>query len=304
MDTISRGTTALLKFLYNIYPSSSNGPCVGPGLEFPTRLHFLHALIRSLQRGSTKPPRRPLPHNVTMRILCMAGYVSLRPIVLAKSNSHKSVKSQGTIASERWFTSLPLTPYDYGEFSRITRLALSTRSHDQGRAPDNSASYSWFEISIVSPAGTVKCRTDRSQLIWMSHCNRVASRDFVSLDGDPFYADHEIWRNLEVGDKIAVWVSAQYGGWENHAQEGELCVWRWYPTPTPKSLESHASNAKRPSRKTTTAAPYRSATAPAASESDSSWGITPEGAVTGLGVLGAVVVSGVLMASRLSNKSN
>jgi len=202
--------------------------------SFPTDLHYLHALARALQNGSPTPPRPGLPVELVGRILGMAECVHPKPIVLASAIWGVVVESHdGARVSETWFVSRPLVQRD---LTGIARMILYTTSHDQGWAEHPElGSHSWFDVSIVSPNDKTKTRADGTGLVWRSHGNQLESENYVEHEGTPFEAGHEIWDNLEVGDRIAVSVVAQYGFWANHAKAGKLCVWSFFEPSLPPS---------------------------------------------------------------------
>jgi len=203
-----------------IAPTAPIDSTISTGATF-TDYHFIHDLIQYLKAGSkpTSPTRRPpLPLPIIMLILLRAGYLDPKSRILARSSQELSVASSGPLRSERWFISTPIQ-------QPIARMVLSTSSHDQGWATHNG-SWSWFDVSVVSPNGRVKNRPNGEPLTWKSHSNLVASEAPVALAGT-FEVDHEIWRNLANGDRIAVSIAAQFGGWANHAKEGTLRIWEW-----------------------------------------------------------------------------
>jgi len=203
-------------------------------VEFPTPLHFLHALARALEHGSSQPPRPALPLEIVIQILHYAEcFQPGPPLTLATSDREMSVTcGSSELCSERYLVSQPLSRRD---IYQIGRMVVSTRSRDQGWASDPGAgNYSWFDVSIVMPNGEVKTRPKSMPLVWASHHNNLASWEYANVEGE-FEADHEIWEHLEEGDRIAVSAVAQYPGWANHVTAGSLRVWHWFePTLPPR----------------------------------------------------------------------
>ncbi|KDQ12094.1 hypothetical protein BOTBODRAFT_56964 [Botryobasidium botryosum FD-172 SS1] len=210
--------------------SGANPSSVGTAVSSFKNYHYLYELAESLKEGGDAlvvtddaspddlSQRPPLPLPVVRHILFHAGLLDPNPRVLAQSTGPKSIASGGPRSSAIWFISPPLQ-------RPIARMVLATSSHDQGWAT-HDGSWSWFDISILTPDDQVKVRHDGGECLWKSHSNRVASQHPVDLSST-FDLDHEIWKNLEEGDRIAVSVVAQYGGWANHAREGKLEIWEW-----------------------------------------------------------------------------
>jgi hypothetical protein len=115
-------------------------------------------------------------------------------------------------------------------------MQLITLSHDQGWCSNpNSGSWSWFEIVILNSENIIKQNPDGNDLIWTSHHNPISSNQLILQEGAKFGPDHEIWDHLEVGDMLVVRVCAQYGCWQNIAEEGRLEFEEWFePTLAPR----------------------------------------------------------------------
>lgn len=160
---------------------------------------------------------------------------------------------------------------DNEALGKMASVKLVTSSKDQGWHTEDrmgsSGSWSWFEVGIVrlledgpselgdqsivagdkyakldarrtpttgnltnhrrrssSPADTMPLR-------WISHYNEVASQSFQEHVGNEFGPDHDIWKYLEPGDRIGVWICAQFIGWECYCEDARILVREWY---TPK----------------------------------------------------------------------
>lgn len=121
----------------------------------------------------------------------------------------------------------------------------------------SSGSWSWFELGIVhlpedgpsdSGEGTksivagdkyakLEARTTRTTttpssdskpLRWISHYNELATQSFQQHIGNEFGPDHDIWKHLEPGDRIGVWICAQFVGWECYCEEARIMIREWY----------------------------------------------------------------------------
>lgn len=67
-------------------------------------------------------------------------------------------------------------------------------------------------------------------LRWRSHKNEISTRDFKIHTGKEIGPGHEIWDHLRPGDRLGVWMNAQYGGWECHGMHANIEVWKiWEP---------------------------------------------------------------------------
>lgn len=82
----------------------------------------------------------------------------------------------------------------------ITRLQLSTISHDQGFGDHDQGSWSWFELSILEDkhADKVKLNTDGFEMTWRSHTNRIAHAEFAQYFGFMFDQSSLLLQSLEV----------------------------------------------------------------------------------------------------------
>lgn len=152
-------------------PSQDVG--VLPGL--PTRLHYYHAISRSLSRGSPGDPqngvprRAPLPTELVILILREAGATVLshdlsRIFPRALSRSPKDVEARAKrlqvsicasadgpdVARHLLFISPAVEP---SKLSRLAWLRAESFSKDQGWCSDpSSGSWSWIEVGIVRPS--------------------------------------------------------------------------------------------------------------------------------------------------------
>lgn len=60
---------------------------------------------------------------------------------------------------------------------------------------------------------------------WHSHKNQIATRDFTVHLGAEMGPEHPIWTHLRAGDRLGVWMSAQFAGWVTYGQHAEIEVW-------------------------------------------------------------------------------
>ncbi|KAG9032186.1 hypothetical protein FRB95_001813 [Tulasnella sp. JGI-2019a] len=146
---------------------------------------------------------------------------------------------------------------------QLHKFRLRTLSKDQGWCSNPShGSWSWFEIGIVQrpAAGEADApspeeievevssdawglsRRDSDEeaeldpstgkpLRWLSHRNEISTREFKLHIGDDIGLEHEIWEHLRPGDRLGVWMSAQFGGWSCSSKQAEIEIWeRWQPS--------------------------------------------------------------------------
>lgn len=100
--------------------------------------------------------------------------------------------------SKIWFKSIPIT----AELKdNITRLQLSTRSHDQGWVSDTKdGSWSWFEIAIMENEHStkIKLNLDGYEMTWRSHSNRIGKGEYSQYFGFVFDQSSSLLQSLEV----------------------------------------------------------------------------------------------------------
>ena len=108
-------------------------------------------------------------------------------------------------------------------------VQLSTNARNQGYRTTNDAGiYSWFEISVLTKdlklgqtvTDQIK-KVDGKPLTWISHTIPLNST-YTNLVGPIFDKNHDLWKNIEVGDIIAVLSCAQYREWKCDACSGTL----------------------------------------------------------------------------------
>lgn len=144
------------------------------------------------------------------------------------------------------FTSEPL---NRATIEKMGNLALMTMSKDQGRLMNETGSWSWFEVGIVKgdyrpikgdicvtleedvsakERLTTKLDPRRMPLRWVSHNNTISGHRFSSCMGVEFGPQHPIFRLMEPGDRLGVWMCARHNGWACKAQSASLIVWEWF----------------------------------------------------------------------------
>lgn len=118
------------------------------------------------------------------------------------------------------FRYLRTEPLNSGDLMRpLRRVTITTISKDQGWSgePENhgtyTASWTWFELTLDSPSGEEKYRTEIVR-------NVHAGESFLKHVRD--VNDPELFALAEKGDTLSVWVRAKYPGWANHVDSVEI----------------------------------------------------------------------------------
>ncbi|KAG8957629.1 hypothetical protein FRC03_009936 [Tulasnella sp. 419] len=241
--------------------STTNDDASGFTQQFPSLLHFYHALSKSFSKGSSTPGhRRPgLPTELIIMIFRMAGLKhpnysesTLEPLHFKPTHSETyprewKVQSWDARRAEQcWIITDPL---DEKTLYKTASIQLYTWSRDQGWVNDRSqGSWSWFEIGIASEPLTnddnstptsaqifdglnvvQKLRPDSKEpLRWRSHSNVLAARNIQEHAGEVFDYHHELWSFIKAGDRLCVYMCAQFGGWSNIAIYGRIRVWKYF----------------------------------------------------------------------------
>ncbi|KAI5120728.1 hypothetical protein M0805_006434 [Coniferiporia weirii] len=143
-----------------------------------------------------------------------------------------SVTASGrSVASRLWWTT---EPFSASHLGLPNTVRLSTLSGHQGWVSfPNRGSWSWFELAIVSSAPSqvakvygynlVKTRANGTLLKWFSHRHPIKQNNsFQNYIGRLLGTEHEIWRYLSPGDRLAVFGCAQYPAWSCRGQKGVL----------------------------------------------------------------------------------
>ncbi|KDQ16907.1 hypothetical protein BOTBODRAFT_30286 [Botryobasidium botryosum FD-172 SS1] len=143
---------------------------------------------------------------------------------LLSTNECNVIAESDTTASQIWFTTPVL---DKDVIQRIEEIQLFTYSYGVGKKEGPTKGFwSWFDIVVLdSPeATTPRVKKDGSSLVWPSHQNDPAHTEYGYRDGSVFRREHPLFSSLEVGNVIAVRVSAQFKGWASHSRSGRLVV--------------------------------------------------------------------------------
>ncbi|KAL5513902.1 hypothetical protein ACEPAG_2663 [Sanghuangporus baumii] len=150
----------------------------------------------------------------------------------ARASTAFEVTSDSAIAQKRcWLLTQPIN----GEVLKRkgAPIDIKTVSHHQGwvEFPDRG-SWSWFELAIVSANAQVDSngqvaydsvkKAGSKVLAWLSHSHPVDQNGTFETFEHRFPDNHEIWRHLQVGDRLAVFGCAQYPNWRCHGRDVEL----------------------------------------------------------------------------------
>ncbi|KIO31716.1 hypothetical protein M407DRAFT_124153 [Tulasnella calospora MUT 4182] len=210
------------------------------------------------------PRRPPLPTELVILILREAGAtVRSRDLscVFPRGVSPRDIERRaGTLQSSVWATAsnqevarylLFASPaIDAPSLPRLAWLQVDTFSKDQGWCSDpSSGGWSWFETGILRSSEGHNMEVDPQEVLfprrgrvlpnleehasenlvyWESHRNPVAGREYAWINGARFGPDDEIWSSLQPGDRIGVWLCAQYPGWQCVVKAAKITVYEWF----------------------------------------------------------------------------
>lgn len=83
----------------------------------------------------------------------------------------------------------------------------------------------------------VKILPDGEEASWCSHAHPIDSNsEYKVYKGILFDFDHPMWKNVDEGDVLVVFLKARFGAWSNNARHGVLDVKTWWE-PSPEMLE-------------------------------------------------------------------
>ncbi|KAG8742964.1 hypothetical protein FRC10_000586 [Ceratobasidium sp. 414] len=129
------------------------------------------------------------------------------------------------VESQIWFNTPPITQE---LLDRLETIQLKTVSHNEmPETPEEDLQLSWFELVIYRSWDRSRPRINlatKRELVWRSHSTPAYEDDNgVEAEGPIFERGHEIFKEIEAGDVIAVQVCAQ-SGCVNYAIKGEIDV--------------------------------------------------------------------------------
>ncbi|KAF3388415.1 Phospholipase A I [Penicillium rolfsii] len=135
-----------------------------------------------------------------------------KPLVSGKSDA---------IENRIWFKTNALNAATIKSFQSIQLFA---ETHDQGHVDDTSlGNWTWLELAIFEDESSDKPRTkDSVELVWLSHKNRFLTDEYGWMAGQVFGRDHDLLRQLEPGNVLAVRVCARFPGWELYGKDAYL----------------------------------------------------------------------------------
>ena len=132
---------------------------------------------------------------------------------------------------------LNTAPFNTHKLSHLRKIVFKFSSHDQGWssfAEDHGTfrnSWSYFEVGLLS-GGIKRLREEQAQpprksslkRRWTLQHNRHAGKEFeeytVEID-----AEHDMMREMKVGDVVVLLACAHFPGWTNSVKEAEIQVW-------------------------------------------------------------------------------
>ncbi|KAG9037420.1 hypothetical protein FRB95_005709 [Tulasnella sp. JGI-2019a] len=170
-----------------------------------------------------------------------------------------TVSAWGSDIEDRLWCAAP--PLSKRYLEQIHKIRLYTLSCDQGWCDQpKNGSFSWFEIGILQRTAASEADAPGSDeaerievevgndawglsyqnsdleaepnpstgtpLRWLSHNNQIAGDDFQWHIGNDIGPEHEIWNHLRPGDRLGVWINAQFGRWSCNGKQAEIEVWK------------------------------------------------------------------------------
>ncbi|KAG8931740.1 hypothetical protein FRC02_002292 [Tulasnella sp. 418] len=193
-----------------------------------------HCIDGSLRRF--KLSRRPgLPLHLIGMILRMAGIMAPHPRILKteyvsaqdKELGLWKVEGKSSVAEQELWMVTEILPMDV--IQNIAQVQLTTYSRDQGWGNGlGGRSYTWFSLGVFQrrPGGMYGPRFDTE--LWISHRNKPGVPYIGLHTGKLFSASEEPLNLLRPGDRLVVWMHAQFRDWVNYCKEGKLFCWEYF----------------------------------------------------------------------------
>jgi hypothetical protein len=92
-----------------------------------------------------------------------------------------------------------------------------------------SGSHSWFDIAVVDvPEGSNIDRETPCLGRWKSHYNGFAEARYEPYDGIFFGPEHDMWKVLKPGYRLALFSNVDVGGWICEVHDVRFTAWEWY----------------------------------------------------------------------------
>ncbi|KAH7337330.1 caspase domain-containing protein [Rhizoctonia solani] len=200
-------------------------------------------LISNLEPTTEPKPEPTIIPNLDLGIIPPIGADTLAPSVLfpgsASADTSLIPSSDGVLFTGRsstrrmvealtsdatflpWFRTPALTP-ELLLSTRCMRLRTLGSAKGPGGANSSAERDGYFEISVIGPDGLTKLSANKTEMTYYSHS---ASKSIEWLDGIVFGEDHELWKNLGVGDYFEVSICATGREWVCEAKMGNLIFW-------------------------------------------------------------------------------
>ncbi|GAB1526512.1 hypothetical protein RhiTH_009679 [Rhizoctonia solani] len=139
-----------------------------------------------------------------------------------RSSGPLQVQMRGLgIVSTRWFRT-PALSQELLSSIRCMRLRTLGQEIRPGKATPNTQSGGDFEVSVVGPDGLRRQSMDMKEMTYRSHPTPSSSE---WVDGIVFEEDHEVWKDIRVGDYFEVSICIQEQGLIYDAKMGNLVFW-------------------------------------------------------------------------------
>ncbi|KAH6893795.1 acyl transferase/acyl hydrolase/lysophospholipase [Coprinopsis sp. MPI-PUGE-AT-0042] len=153
------------------------------------------------------------------------------------SNSCFVKSDTNDLTYKLWFATAMFDEWAIKQLEAVQLFTYSRCQESRTEAIAEGESFSWFDLVILeTPFETAPKVTNGVSLVWKSHSNSSAHIHRFGTQGQVFDIDisdeavpysqqiAQIKACLEPGNAIGVRVCAQYPGWENYAQSGQLVV--------------------------------------------------------------------------------
>ncbi|KAF8725308.1 Caspase domain, partial [Rhizoctonia solani] len=139
-----------------------------------------------------------------------------------RSSGPLQVQTRGlSIVSARWFCT-PALSQELLSSIRCMRLRTLGQEIRLSKATPSTQSGGYFEVSVVGPDGLRRQSTDMKETAYRSHPTPSSSE---WVDGIVFEEDHEVWKDIRVGDYFEVSICIQEQGLIYDAKMGNLVFW-------------------------------------------------------------------------------
>ncbi|KAG9041546.1 hypothetical protein FS837_012101 [Tulasnella sp. UAMH 9824] len=176
---------------------------------------------------SAEPERKLLFASPKLDKEALSRMASVRVVTSSKDQGWHTEDRMGSSGSWSWFE-LGIVHLPDDDLSESGEGATSILSGDKYAKLDARTTTTATAAAAAATAPPPPASDNNKPLRWVSHYNEIASQSFQRHIGNEFGPDHDIWKHLEPGDRIGVWICAQFVGWECYCEEARILVREWY----------------------------------------------------------------------------